>query len=84
LFPIPFIVETLMRIDGVPSKGLLISATNAVELTLMLTFQSEGSTSLAMPALPSALIEQLSTLVAQYISGQRERYFPRAVRLSNQ
>jgi hypothetical protein len=50
----------------------------------MLTFQSEGSTHMAMPALPPALIAQLSTLVSEYISGQRTRYFPRAVPLSNQ
>jgi hypothetical protein len=50
----------------------------------MLTFQSEGSAPMVMPVLPPALIAQLSTLVARYISSQRETYFPRAVPLSNQ
>ena len=39
---------------------------------------------MAMPVLPPALIAQLSTLVAQYISGQREKYFPASVPLSDQ
>jgi hypothetical protein len=39
---------------------------------------------MAMPVLPPALIAQLSTLVAQYISGQRDRYLPAAVLLSDQ
>lgn len=39
---------------------------------------------MSMPVLPPALVAQLSTLVAQYISAQRERYSPRAVLLSNQ
>jgi hypothetical protein len=39
---------------------------------------------MAMPILPPALIAQLSTLVAKYISGQREKYFPVAAPLSNQ
>lgn len=39
---------------------------------------------MSMPVLPPALVAQLSTRVAQYISEQRERYFPRAVQLSDQ
>ena len=39
---------------------------------------------MAMPVLPPALIAQLSTLVAQYISGQKEQYYPTAVPLSDQ
>lgn len=39
---------------------------------------------MAMPVLPPALVAQLSTLVAQYISGQRAKYLPRAAPLSDQ
>lgn len=39
---------------------------------------------MSMPVLAPALTAQLSTLVAGYISSQREGYFPRAVPLSNQ
>ncbi len=37
---------------------------------------------MALPILPSAIIDQVSVLVAQYISNQRETYFQRAVPLS--
>jgi len=32
-FPIPFTVLVLMGIEGVPSKGLLISATNPAQVS---------------------------------------------------
>ena len=35
-----------------------------------------------MPTLPPELIDHVSALVAQYITGQRERYAPRAIPLS--
>jgi len=37
---------------------------------------------MAMPVLPPALVAQLSTLVAQFISGQRTKYRPAAIPLS--
>jgi hypothetical protein len=37
---------------------------------------------MTMPSLPPALIDQVSTLVAQYILAKRETYFERAIPLS--